>query len=548
MSQTAYSYIRMSSPEQIKGDSLRRQMQASQQYADQRGLTLDNSLRDLGISAYRGAQRDRGALGAFLALVQSGQIPTGSVLIVESLDRLSREAALEATKQFYDIILAGITIVTLSDGVEYSRETIGQDWTKLLIGLTIMVRAHEESSVKSARISSAWQEKRRKAASQKTAMTARCPAWIELSDERYNLIPERAAIVQRIFDDTIGGIGKNVLVRTLNRERVPVFGRGTGWHMSYVQKILESEASFGRYQPHRLAEGRRVPDGDPINNYFPAAVSEQTYWQAAAAREARKAKGGRRGETYVSLLSGLSRCGCCGDAMVNVNKGQKPKGGRYIECSKLRRGLPCDNQRRWPLSEVESIVLDRIQDVDFSRIMGADDPAVSLKAELAAARSQLEESERRRANLIAAIETLSSDEIETTGIGERLKSLALELKLAKKHTVDTESMLSAATSAPADLSAHLDALEKLRHHLSAASGYDLFRLRAGIAQHLREVVSVIRFFPGAILANYRLPPNRNSTEEDVDQSRTQFFLYLEEGYELPGEDVIEWWQTQRRRG
>ena len=45
-----YSYIRFSTSEQLKGDSLRRQLELTREYADKHGLVLDESLsmRDLG--------------------------------------------------------------------------------------------------------------------------------------------------------------------------------------------------------------------------------------------------------------------------------------------------------------------------------------------------------------------------------------------------------------------------------------------------------------------------------------------------------------------
>ena len=48
---TAYSYVRFSTPEQIKCDSIRRQVELSQNYAEAHGLTLDDSLQltDLGV-------------------------------------------------------------------------------------------------------------------------------------------------------------------------------------------------------------------------------------------------------------------------------------------------------------------------------------------------------------------------------------------------------------------------------------------------------------------------------------------------------------------
>ena len=83
-----------------------------------RGLALDESLRDLGVSAYRGTNRAVGALRSFLDLVENGQVERGSYLIVESLDRLSREAVLDAAARLLDLIRAGIVVVTLAAGQE----------------------------------------------------------------------------------------------------------------------------------------------------------------------------------------------------------------------------------------------------------------------------------------------------------------------------------------------------------------------------------------------------------------------------------------------
>jgi len=89
MQKKAYSYIRFSTPEQIKGDSLRRQLAGSRQWAEENGYELDTSMRDLGVSAYNGANRTEGSLKKFIDLIEQGHIDEGSVLILESLDRNS---------------------------------------------------------------------------------------------------------------------------------------------------------------------------------------------------------------------------------------------------------------------------------------------------------------------------------------------------------------------------------------------------------------------------------------------------------------------------
>ena len=72
---TAYSYIRFSTPEQRKGDSLRRQLEDSQKWADEHGYVIwTNKLRDEGRSAYHGDHLERGALGQFSKKVEDGRI------------------------------------------------------------------------------------------------------------------------------------------------------------------------------------------------------------------------------------------------------------------------------------------------------------------------------------------------------------------------------------------------------------------------------------------------------------------------------------------
>src|SRR5262245_43600027 len=83
-SPTAYSYIRFSSKKQEEGDSIRRQTELTAAWAKRHKMHLDTSLApDRGISAFRGKNRDLGALGAFLRLVESGRVLAGSHLVVE---------------------------------------------------------------------------------------------------------------------------------------------------------------------------------------------------------------------------------------------------------------------------------------------------------------------------------------------------------------------------------------------------------------------------------------------------------------------------------
>jgi DNA invertase Pin-like site-specific DNA recombinase len=150
-SRTAYSYIRFSRAEQVKGDSQRRQYETTLAYCDRNNLVLDEtlSLQDLGISAYRGKNATQGALSAFIRAVESGTIPHGSTLIVESLDRLSRDQLGRAQSLILGILEQGITIVTLSPEREYTPDSANNLGAAIEIIVTLYGPASRVSTARS---------------------------------------------------------------------------------------------------------------------------------------------------------------------------------------------------------------------------------------------------------------------------------------------------------------------------------------------------------------------------------------------------------------
>ncbi|GAB2725263.1 recombinase family protein [Halomonas garicola] len=207
----AYSYLRFSTPEQMQGDSRRRQTQLAQEYADRHGLELDKetSFRDLGVSAYQGKNMEAGELKLFRKAVEEGIIEPGSYLLVESLDRISRQSAHLAASVLVEICTMGISIVTLVDEKEYSNQTLIKDPTAFLMAVLIFMRANEESSTKARRLRSVWQNKRKKLASgEPVRLTSRAPQWLRPASDgvSFEIIPERGEVVRRIFEMALGRV------------------------------------------------------------------------------------------------------------------------------------------------------------------------------------------------------------------------------------------------------------------------------------------------------------------------------------------------------
>jgi len=288
----AYSYVRMSTDLQLKGDSLRRQEQASKSYAGQHGLTLveDFKLQDIGVSAFKGANVENGALGRFLSWVKAGQVPKGSYLLVESLDRISRQEIMESVPIFFDIVKSGINVVTLVDNHIYrAGET---DFGDIIYAVVVLGRAYEESKTKSVRVGAAWENKRKNASNRKLTKVA--PAWLQLSDHQQNFqpIPERVEIVRSIFRMADNGHGSFSIARHLNEGGTSPFTKSNGWHESYVTKILNSRAVLGEFQPHKYdSNGNRIPHGEPVKSYFPQVIDEDQFLRVQAARRKRLVSG-----------------------------------------------------------------------------------------------------------------------------------------------------------------------------------------------------------------------------------------------------------------
>src|SRR5262245_4277066 len=219
---TAYSHIRFSSRQQAEGDSLRRQSEQAEDYCRRRGWTLDASLtlRDLGVSAFRGDNALVGNLGVFLAAVKRGTVQAGSVLIVESFDRISRQGIDEGYEVVKRILKAGVHIVTLSPEREFGKDAIKSLSKGALEIQLILERAAEESEIKSKRGAAAQAQKRKLARANGTVATAILPGWLTLRGGKIVAIPERVAVIRSIFALAAGGYGYYRLVRKLETDGV----------------------------------------------------------------------------------------------------------------------------------------------------------------------------------------------------------------------------------------------------------------------------------------------------------------------------------------
>lgn len=337
----AYSYTRFSTEKQSSGDSIRRQKDLASRFVENNPdleLELDASLQlnDEGLSAYKGVAQSKGSLGVFIRLVEDGKIDKGSYLLVESLDRLSRQTPRQALNQLNTLVDEGIVLVTLSDNKVYTKEILDADGgMSLIFAIMLMARAHEESVIKGQRVSSAWRQKMLKVAEGKQ-LTRKVPFWI-VKEDKNKTIPEKARIVKKIFDLSAKGYGGQRIAKQLNEESVETPTRlSTKWAISSVKKVLNSEAVMGILN---------TADGVKHENYYPRVISEKLWTKTRFLGETSKKT---RDNKTIHPLSGLCICGSCGaTAMRSGKTGRIRKDGtkniwRTLVCANsMNKASPC---------------------------------------------------------------------------------------------------------------------------------------------------------------------------------------------------------------
>lgn len=438
----AYSYVRFSTPEQAKGDSLRRQMEMSKKYAEEHGLILDTSLNllDQGLSGYTSENLRKGALGLFIRAVETGLVPEGSFLLVESLDRLSRDKILEQVALFTSLINAGIVVVTLKDNQVLHKDAINKDPMLLMLTVVGMLRANDESEMKSSRVRAAWAQKRKHAGEIK--LSALCPGWLKLTPDRrsFEVIPERAELIQRMFKMNSSGIGQMKIARVFNQEQIPVWGRGKGWHMSFIQRILHSRTVLGEFQPCYQRGAVRIPDGDPLPDYFPAIVPLEL-WQRVQ-RPGKPLPPGRTGKRVSNLFSGLVYDGYTGASMRHISRragsGEYKTGKRlyYLVSDYARMGTEMKGTATsWRYDWFQALFLEYIIRLDWSAVAQEATPLeeAAIRTRLAAQQAKLTDLQRQLQRLGDSLAT--SDQAAPQTILARITKLEKEESTAKDELI-----------------------------------------------------------------------------------------------------------------
>lgn len=450
-----YSYLRFSDPRQALGNSADRQLKYAQHWAMEKGLVLDDSLslRDEGLSAYHQRHVKQGALGVFLRAIEDGRIASGSVLVVEGLDRLSRAEPIQAQAQLAQIINAGITVVTASDGREYNRAGLKAQPMDLVYSLLVMIRAHEESDTKSKRVKAAIRRQCEgwvAGSFRGLIRNGKDPQWLHWGEQGWELVPERVSAVRRALELYQQGLGAGRAAKLMHDEGFELSSWGISGQQVY--RLIKLPALRGA---KRLAV-----DGEAymLEEYYPRILSD-TEWaelqHLASQRHRRRGAGEIPG---IITGIGLAYCGYCGTALVAQNMinrrradGGLADGHRRMQCTSYSKNGGCSASGSCSVVPIERALLNFCSDqLNLQRLLQVGDDGQGVRQQLVVARAVVEKITKQVGKIT---EALLDDDGGSAPIAFVRKARELEAQqlAAEQKVVQLEYALAAVsgTSQPA---------------------------------------------------------------------------------------------------
>jgi DNA invertase Pin-like site-specific DNA recombinase len=491
----AFGYIRYSSDDQAKGNSVDRQRENIEAYAQRAGLTVVQTLVDRGLSASKGHHiADDAELGKFLSDADKGKY-RGFSLIVERLDRLSRLGILDTGKLLDRIISAGVTVHVSEENRVISDLN---DMTQAMLNVVRSFADREYSKKLSERISRANAKRREKQTAGAIITNKNCPCWLEVRDGKFVEVTEASgsgrtmrvagSTVRQMFNLASLGIGADNIAKQLG-DKIP--------SRSWVAKTLCNRAALGEFKPKGC---------DTIPNYFPAVVT-MTEWESA--RQSIKTRSklgcGNRRNSYSAenLFSGMVYHLEGEESEVSMNF-QKVQRGVYLVESKDSRNkvtgelTPISRrQKRISYKKFEDAMLRYLTQEDWSAVASQAE-SNELKAAKADFETVLREIDAANGKLAKTREALDgADDADTMRIlaGKIAKDEAALVTLNSRRDALQADIRTATTTCNALYQPEV--LLELIKQASPESNEIRLKLRAEIRKRIEKVSILIGPFKTA---------------------------------------------------
>ncbi len=433
-----YSYSRISTAKQLTGSGLDLQREQSilNDLSTKHQLPISDVAYSDVASAYHGKNLE-GELGVFLQAIKDGTIAKGSIIVVYSLDRLSRLQLGYAKQIYLDLTNAGINIYSMLDTHLYQAHNVGDE----ILSSIIFERSHNESATKSARVVGSTLKR----------ITEHNEG--KRSEDGYAIaIKSVAAKHAFMFDVTDGTVRPHAMYFEAARELIQLLI--TGHSPAEVKKVLDSKypaPNSVNWQVNLIRKLHKETylTGDRLlsvhgkeyllKGYYPVVLTDVELYQLRQAREGKAIPA--LPLVNVRLLTGMRKayCSCCHGSMGStVNS----KAVTSYYCNDAKKRQAKNNCKGW---SCKTIYIDQAVVNVCTDVIGAQTNTEDTTNELARIEHSITEKTTKLNQLnnvlmsggdlpmivLTGMATLESDITKLTGELTALKS---------KVEVDTDSL------------------------------------------------------------------------------------------------------------
>jgi site-specific DNA recombinase len=382
---TAAIYARKSTEQNGVADdqkSVTRQIDHARAYARRKGWTVDDAhvYVDDGISGAEFANRP-----GFLRLMNALKPrPPFHVLIMSEESRLGREA-IETAYALKQIVTAGVRVFFY---LEDRERTLDSPTDKIMLSLTAFADELEREKARQ-RTYDAMQRKARAGHVTGGACFGYRNIRTAAGHVERQIDNAEAEVIRRIFRLAAEGFGQKAIARMLNADGAlspqAQQGRSRTWAPTSVREVLFRPAYRGEIVWNQTRKrdtwGRKHqtgrPEADWIRQAAPALrIVTDAEWKAAHARlDAARAvylrgTNGRPfgrpalGSPSKYLLTGLARCGECGNGLIVKSRSHGQRRAYFYACGGYHnRGTAvCSNYTEIPMDDGNGVVLEALLD------------------------------------------------------------------------------------------------------------------------------------------------------------------------------------------
>jgi DNA invertase Pin-like site-specific DNA recombinase len=459
-------------------------------WAERQGLFVVAAFSDEAVSGASALNRPR--LAGMMRMAREKRF---DVLVCEDLDRLARKQA-DLHRIRDELTFLGIKIMTVSDGTVTAMHA-GLKGLMSEIFLTELGNKTRRGLM--ARV----------AAGASGGGVSYGYRAVPGKPGEHEINPREADVVRRIYADYVAGATPREIAAALNAEGIPG-PRGGKWNSSTLNGsrsrangILQNRLYIGELVWNRQrfikdpSTGKRVSRLNPESEWQRAAaphlaiVDNSIFGLAAARKLERTADRGPVAAKPRHMLSGLTRCGCCGAGYTII-------GNDRIGCAGHRERGDCTNNRTITRAHVEDRVLEALDTylADPDMIAAYVARYHAARRELAATKADQRGSiEARIAELTRSIDRIVDLVVE----GRASDALVERLRALEADRNDASAQLDALSPQAEPIVLHPSApdryrkiIAELRQHLD---GIREGRPRDAVLERLRDMIDKVVITP-----------------------------------------------------